>query len=283
VRPAVYASSILSRTHAYLTYTLFYPRDWIPIVCVPYACHDNDLEVVMLTVERSAGHDPGALVYVESKFHSKFVAEPGSKLARSRDGRPLVAIESEGHGMTPILTTEPVERANVVHLHVDSSAPLGPKGRVQSYALLSLYETLWRRRSPAAANGTLWTDGDLGWLSYAGVRFGRAGLPLGANLAVREYKGGVHPPWGIDPNQNRGDWFFDPAFGALSRHARYFGSSQPSLDYELNPYVEELLGECAHQHCPTGMGDATRASLPATFPLTAVGLLLLGWRRRPRD
>src|SRR6187399_2175907 len=39
-KPTVYESVILTATHAYLTYTLFFPRDWQSFLCVPYACHD---------------------------------------------------------------------------------------------------------------------------------------------------------------------------------------------------------------------------------------------------
>lgn len=282
-QPAAYFSAVLSKTHAYLTYTLFYPRDWIPLVCVRYACHDNDLEVVLVTVERTpASANEDGLVYVESKFHSKFVAEAGPKIARSRDGRPLVTVETEGHGMTPALASEELDLQDVVVLRKESSAPFPAEARAETYALLPLHSTLWQKRHPESANGSLWTAGDMGWLSYAGVRFGRLGRTLGATMAVREYTGGVRPPWGIDPQGNRGDWFFDPAFGALTRHAGFFAGAETSLEYELNPYLEDLARECAGAQCKEDSAEPLRSSLPATFPLTSVGLLLLGWRRRPR-
>ncbi|HEV8549074.1 MAG TPA: hypothetical protein VGQ57_08600, partial [Polyangiaceae bacterium] len=79
-----YVSSILTTTHAFLTYTLFYPRDWQEIVCVPYACHDNDLEVVELVVARAARTGEGdALVFVETKTHRDYLAVRGAEVARA--------------------------------------------------------------------------------------------------------------------------------------------------------------------------------------------------------
>jgi hypothetical protein len=285
-RPAVYYSAVLSETHVFLTYTLFYPRDWIPIVCVSYACHDNDLEVVMVVAEREGraeregSADPGRLVFVESKFHTKYVAERAAALARTPDGRPMIEIESEGHGMTPAPAKGELALEDVVLLREASAVALPSSSRSETYELLPLADTLWARRRTDASEGRLWTPGDLGWLSYSGVRFGRLGEPLGATMAGLEYRGGVRPPWGIDPHQNRGDWFFDPAFGALSRHRGFFEGRPVSLDYAFNPYVEDLRNECAGDACTNGAKPPSPGSLPATVSLAAVGLLLLGFRRR---
>jgi hypothetical protein len=282
-QPAVYASAILTDTHAYLTYTLFYPRDWIPVVCVRYACHDNDLEVVLLVTERGkAPRDPGALIYAESKFHSKYVAERGDQIARARDGRPVMQVESEGHGVTPAHVSDALELDDVVIFREARSDREPVAARSESYELLPLSETLWQRRRPLAMEGRLWTGGDLGFLAYRGARFGELGRPLGATMANREFVGGVRPPWGIDPERNRGDWFFDPAFGALKRHPGFFGRGEASLDYELNPYVEDLASECRGARCLPLRAEAAPAPVPAMFPLATVGLLLLGSRRRPR-
>ena len=282
-RPAVYYSAVLTRTHAYLTYTLFYPRDWVPVMCVPYACHDNDLEVVMVVAERGAeADDPRALVFVESKFHTKFVAERGAEIARARDGRPVLEVETEGHGITPALASDRLDVEDAVLLRHDSSQGTVQNARSETYALLPLYSTLWQRRAATSAGGRLWTNGDGGFLAYQGARFGTVGRHFGATMANKEYRGGVRPPWGIDPDHNRGDWFFDPAFGALARHGGFFRGAPASLDYELNPYVADLIQECTGERCARALGEAAPASLPATFPLATVGFLLLRGRRRLR-
>jgi hypothetical protein len=279
-KPVAYFSTVLTETHAFLTYTLFYPRDWIPLVCVSYACHDNDLEVVMLVVERD-GNDaaPARLAFVESKFHSKFVAERGAAIARTPDGRPLITIESEGHGMTPAPANQPLDIDGAVLFREGTAAAMSLAVPSETYSLLPLSETLWPRRRPDTNEGRFWSPGDLGWLSYRGTRFGRLGAPLGATMSGREFVGGVRPPWGIDPNGNRGDWFLDPAFGAVSRHPGFFAGRRVSLDYSYNPYVQDLRDECAGESCSVFAGAAVPAPLPATFPLTTVGLLLLGFRR----
>jgi hypothetical protein len=279
--PVAYASSVLTETHAFLTYTLFYPRDWIPVVCVSYACHDNDLEVVMLVVERERSDGtPARLVYVESKFHCQFVAARAADIALTPEGRPLIQIESEGHGMTPAPSGQALDLEGVVLFQEGTAGPNPLAVRSETYSLLPLAETLWQRRHPETTEGRLWTAGILGWLPYQGTRFGRLGAPLGATMSGREFTGGVRPPWGIDPDQNRGDWFFDPAFGAVSRHRGYFAAQPVSLDYVYNPYVEDLQSECKGESCAEFAVAAKPAPLPATLPFTAVGLLLLGFRRR---
>src|SRR4051794_30922816 len=81
--PSVYYSAILTETHAYLTYMLFYPRDWIWPLCVDYICHDNDLEVALLVVTRGSagGATDSRLVLIETKAHNSYVAAEGRALA----------------------------------------------------------------------------------------------------------------------------------------------------------------------------------------------------------
>src|SRR5205814_538479 len=114
-------------THAYLTYTLFYPRDWIPYVCVPLVCHDNDLEVALAVVERGSG----ALVFVETKAHHGYEALAGSRLARDALGHPLIEVESEGHGMYPVELGRTVDGHVTRFVSGDSAARRPAEGAKQ--------------------------------------------------------------------------------------------------------------------------------------------------------
>src|SRR4051812_36518771 len=87
-RPVVYGAAVLTSTHAYLTYTLFYPRDWLQPVCVSYLCHDNDLEVALVVVRRAPEPERDALAYVETKAHFDYVALSASELSADAAGRP---------------------------------------------------------------------------------------------------------------------------------------------------------------------------------------------------
>lgn len=285
-RPLVYGSAILTTTHAYLTYTLFFPRDWQAYFCVPYACHDNDLEVVLLVVERGAA-DAAAdrLVLVETKAHRSYVGERAEKVARAPDQRPIIEVESEGHGMYAVEAGHVPEgdQRTFVHESAAFAAPSGSDAPLEHYELASLHATLWQRRSPRSEHGKLWIEGESGWLSYSGARQGRSGLAMGASMASREYAGGVRPPWALRSEGNRGDWFLDPALATLRRYRSWFPRGRPiGSGYALNPYLDDLKDECLGPACPPGA--APRATLARTFPFgglwLALGLVSLRSRRR---
>jgi hypothetical protein len=275
----VYGSAILTSTHAYLTYTLFYPRDWFSPVCFSYVCHDNDLEVVELVVQRAAGVAGEALVLVESKAHFEYVAVPGPDLETDGTGRPWLRVESQGHGMYPVRAGEALpSRAQRLVLHPEAGAGEEP------YQLASLRDTLWARRS--ATPGALWISGETGFLAYTGARQGRRGRILGASMAGHEYKGGVRPPWGLAASSGaRGDWFLDPAYVSWLEHPAWFGPSQPSLEYAFNPFLADLAEECLELACPPTPpppAPSEKRVAVAGGLLLATGLASLRARRRAR-
>jgi hypothetical protein len=277
--PAVYASWILSETHAFLTYTLFYPRDWVASLCVPYVCHDNDLESALVVVERARPSGAAAeLVLVETKFHWRYAAARASELARGQAGQPLLAVETEGHGMLPV---RPGDSLGDHPLRlVERTAADSARG-AERYDLLPLREALWARRAPSSPTARLWTPGEGGFLSYSGARLGPLGYPLGAAMAGREFPGGVRPPWAIGAEGARGDWFLDPAFVTLARHGAWFGERRSSV-YVLNTYVDELAVECAGPVCSRARVESEASLLHPGSLLTGLGLLMLRPGRRPR-
>jgi hypothetical protein len=275
---AVYASFVLTETHAYLTYTLFFPRDWESLACVPYICHDNDLESMLVVVERSAGGRAPELVLLETKFHARFAAVRRADLLRTPAGQPVVTVQSGGHGMLPARAGDPLDEKSPRYVE-RSLLPASPGAN--GYELRSLRESLWSRRSPAAEDAHLWTPGEGGFLSYSGARLGPLGRPLGAAMSGREFAGGVRPPWAIGAQGPRGDWFFDPAFVALSRYGGWFAAA-PSSTYVLNGYVDDLARECVGPACAQARQETEAAVLSPGGLLTALGLLLLPAGRRPR-
>lgn len=275
--PVVYTSSILTATHAYLTYTLFFPRDWTALPCVPYLCHDNDLESLLVVVSREGPRGPADLVLVETKFHVRFAAEPAAELARGEAGRPIVTVESEGHGMLPVRRGQ---RLGAYDLRYVEQSVSGDGSAVQRYELVSLESSLWARRAPDASGSRLWAPGEAGFLSYSGARLGPLGRALGAAMSGREYAGGVRPPWAIRADGRRGDWFFDPAFVALARYGAWF-KHPASSEYVLNTYVDDLARECAGPTCERARDEHEAALVPPGGLLTGLGLLLLRSGRRP--
>jgi hypothetical protein len=283
--PTVYGSAILTPTHAFLTYTLFYPHDWFSPVCVPYICHDNDLEVALLVVTRSRGSNAGEILFLETKAHNDYVTARGPELLLNGSGRPWIKVESQGHGMHPVRIGERAVKGALRLVPFRSEPAEDEHGeRTERYDLASLHETLWAHRAPGAANGALWISGESGFLAYDGARHGRRGAWLGISMAGEEYAGGVRPPWGLKaPAGARGDWFLDPAYVALMRHEAWLAPEALSLDYVFNPFLDDLAEECRAQDCP--------ATQPAPFlrsaggglaggALLAMGLVSLNTRRR---
>ena len=284
-QPVVYGSVILTSTHAYLFFTLFYPRDWASPFCISYVCHDNDLEVALLVVRRAATPEREELLFVETKAHLEYVALPAAELARDALGRPWIRVESEGHGMYPLPASEPLAgAAQRLVLRRSADAAEGSDTSRRSYELASLRDTLWARRDPGAAQSALWTSGETGFLAYTGARLGRRGRSLGVSMAGREYQGGVRPPWGLKARAGeRGDWFLDPAYVARLQHPDWFASEAPSLEYTFHPFLDDLTRECLGLGCPAILPppfpSRTRIGVVAGLAL-ATGLVSLRARRR---
>lgn len=244
--PAAYGAAILTATHAYLTYTLYYPRDWSRRFCVPLICHDNDLETVLVVVEREVG-GAGRLVAVRTKAHHQTSDTPADQIQRTRDERPLLHVEPEGHGVAVCRRGDPrcaAAPGRIVYTYgeVASSPPAKALGQTVAYELVSLRDTLWARRS--LANCGLWAWGETGPLHYQG-REGRLGWRMGASLAGRRYIGGVRPPWAIKGARGaRGDWFLDPA--------------GPGERYVYNPFLDDLRDECVGAACAPAPSEPSR-------------------------
>lgn len=234
--PAAYGAAILTETHAYLTYTLYYPRDWNSFTCVPLVCHDNDLETAIVVIERDGGD--GRLVGVRVKAHQAMSEDPEAALARGDAARPLLRVEPEGHGITVCRPGDPACAAaegRIIYAPgtTASAPPETAVGQTVRYELVSLRDTLWARRH--TSNGRLWTTGERGPLSYSGRRQGRVGAQMGAAMAGARYAGGVTPPWALAGGEGeRGDWFLDPA--ATER-------------YVFNPFLDDLRAECTGPLC----------------------------------
>lgn len=280
----VYFSAILTETHAYLTYTLFYPRDWVPFVCMPYICHDNDLEVALVVVEREPG-DGGKSkhpVLVETKTHRDYVAVTGPELALGEQDQPVIRIQSQGHGMYAARLSSRTTSSDTVRLVSRSNALPSGSDREERYELVPIRETLWARRHATAEGGRLWAQSESGRFDYTGTRFGQLGSRLGALMAISDYRGGVRPPWALAAGQARGDWFIDPALETLSRNRGAFSGRPTSSRYVFNPYLEDLASECSGRDCSRpALEPAAAASLSGLGVLSALGMLFLRLGARP--
>lgn len=261
--PAAYGAAILTATHAYLTYTLYYPRDWT-WMCVPLVCHDNDLETVQLVVERD--DRDGRLVEVRTKAHHSITDTPASEIA-STEGHPVLRVEKRGHGIATCRPGDPAcepREGRIIYkpARSASSPPRDANGQTVHYELLSLRDTLWSRRSRMYRR--LWTDGETGPLYYHGKYRGRLGMVMGAAMATSRYVGGVRPPWALTGSiGKRGDWFLDPA-----------GARSNSEAYVYNPFLEDLATECRGPSCEPAPPERSRVAYFAKLGAPYVVLLL---------
>lgn len=115
-RPAaVYYHVIESETFYFITYALFFPRDYAG-VCFWMHCHENDFEGLRVTVKK-----PDTLWRLETLAHNRLTSVE----------KPLtveVMVERGGHGIYPRAASAPAKTY-----------------RPQDYALVSLDE-IWQRR-----------------------------------------------------------------------------------------------------------------------------------------
>jgi hypothetical protein len=270
----IYYAVIETDTHWFVSYWVFHPQDWDNALggCFGSDCHENDLEAVLVVVERDAA-DPaslGHLLLFETEAHGNFyqyasdprVAPGGETIdgpvtPGASGRRPRVYVESKGHGIfaadAPITFgvylgepgrdflggdgfvfrfTGQAEDAFDPALGRD---PSDPARRAVGYALLPLETTLWTwRGGPYAGAGPL-DDVRPSWI---GTRFSLGG-PIGFRLDGDTHATDAVPaPWGQDDADDgpvaSGDWFFDPAW-AISRHLSVAGPF--SLSYTRNAFL----------------------------------------------
>lgn len=280
--PAVYGAAVTTDTHAFLTYTLYYPRDWAEPVCAPYLCHDGDFENLRLVIDLRPGDPDGRLALAESQVHLGFFRVDGDDVARTADGRPLARVEARGHGVRACRRGDPAcapRPSRILYARGDAATapPRRARGQRVRYELLPLAETLWPRRALGA--GSPWTAGQTGPLRYHGERLGRLGHPLGAALAGGRPGGAsVRPPWAVrGPGGVRGDWFFDPA-GAFSP------TSDAPAEYVHHPFLADLRDECRGLRCAPAVrvAEAARSWTWTAFGGLAFAMALAMGREKTR-
>jgi hypothetical protein len=297
-RAYVYGASVLTETHAYLTYYLFYARDWSRPVCLPYLCHENDFEAILLVVKRDgaaveAAGGNGTLALAQSKTHFSFLGAAGAAMARDPDGRPMVSVEDYGHGLQVCRIGDPRCDGGEGRVRYELGAPgepagispARPRGERVAYELLSLHATLWQRRSVQGGAATpLWEDAERPRV-YPRHGSERVGAPLAAGLAGNKYSAGAMAPWGLSaPDARRGDWFLDPAMVALS-HFELGGTQPGALRYVHNPFLDDLRRECVGAACapmPPGLEDSAASPFGGAAFGVLLGLTLRPRRRRQR-
>ncbi|HSA93719.1 MAG TPA: hypothetical protein VLE48_11965 [Terriglobales bacterium] len=274
----VYYSVIEGEDHYYLHYAVYHPRDW-SVVQSTYTTildkvqekygdilgnttrkdiefnHENDLEGALVIVAKHAEGGP-AVIAMETVAHNHLLrwVTPGasylritSGLPRQRlrleDGRPVLYIESQKHGIHGWQGEEATEDQPILTLRYGKPVEFSQvKDFEATYELVSLQKTWWKHgreaRQPNQTFGTVVDFGDR-FCAVAGAR--RPDCELGTvGGAIRgDYArpNAASAPWNWidldDESLPPGAWFFDPA-SILRRH---FGQFDSEERYLYNPYL----------------------------------------------
>lgn len=264
-RAFLYYSVIESETHWFIGYALFYPQDWDDKWLLKrWREHENDLEPLLVVVEKTSDDPLGRMVLLETQAHDQLYvygdpAQVGPGALRLsgpilRAGRhPRVFVEAKGHGCYGHHETLDTGRfpggdgfvleqgrpQNAYDPSLGKSRKASTRtGRLVTYGLLPTLEKLF-----PLAFGPRFGDGAASDMvrPYRGGRFSFQ-RPIGFALQGREKAADAAKwPWGQDAPDDgpvyQGDWFLDPAY-SVSMHVSLTGRF--SQRYQRNPYLEAL-------------------------------------------
>lgn len=230
----VYTSAIETRSHWYLTYSFFHPRDWWPVVSLPHVNHENDLEGALVVVEK---HPSPTVILMETVSHKKMLkwtVDPGLA-AEDVDGplrfegeRAIVGIRPWKHPMAAYTGEQVTGEKGVIYRYKGrAEQPVGKNDRDVGYEMAALKDTLWAHRFEI---GSRLTYGEA-----ADFPDGRYGSKFNGNNRIDH---GADAPWfwGYDAEHGlmRGEWFHDPAKAMrihFPRHKERF-----STEYLQHPF-----------------------------------------------
>lgn len=180
----VYWDIIESDHHYFITYALFYPRDYAA-TCFWIHCHENDFEGMRVTIKK-----PDTLVRLETLAHNRM---------KKIDNPPgiHVVIEKEGHGIHPV-GSRPFDEKHVTYVPAQ-------------YELRSLNE-IWQKRDTSLFSTQFDYRGQKIPASFGGEKW----LLFGWGAAKPAWSWEV---WGSD--WKKGEWFLDPAKGTAEKYLHH--------------------------------------------------------------
>jgi hypothetical protein len=181
-RPAsVYYAVIESEQFYFITYALFFPRDYASL-CFWMHCHENDFEGLRVTVKK-----PDTLWRLETLAHNRLSVLERPKIVE-------VMVEREGHGVyakppsAPFKTYQP-----------------------QDYELISL-DGLWQRRKSDLFRGEFVYQGRTLPANFSGDDW----IVWGIGAAKPPW---AWEMWGTD--WDKGEWFMHPLKGVKENYLHH--------------------------------------------------------------
>ena len=277
----VYYSVTETEDHYYLHYACYHPRDWsvvqgsydstLDVLQQKYKeifnktirdevefNHENDLEGVMVIVDKWAGAGP-AVVAAETVAHNHLlravVPDGGLELPRSiprlnlplENGHPVFYIESQKHGIHPYGGEKSSSSEPIVVLRYGQTTELTQiKDGQATYELVPIKKTFYQHaleaREPNLTYGTVVDYSDRYCAVPGAVRPACAiGVIGGALRGDIARPNAAVAPWVWfdldDKTLPQGSWFFDPA-SILDRHF----AQESGEKYLYNPYLGIDIG-----------------------------------------
>ena len=282
----VYYSILETETHYYIHYPLFHPRDWkggpvktrmwdgfrhFAYIADPSRVfqdmalsHENDLEGVMLVIEKSpAPH----VVFAETLAHSKFTKFATADFIRDHlslpqkihlltidHERPVFAVESKGHGIEDPRGRKP-KHVIIYRFTGTAEDPEKRTGNEVGYALISIHDTFWslspeqaktfsvQHRDYSRIKVTAFEDD--GTFALQRICANPVGAHIKGRVGAHDF---AHFPWAWQAISGKelfgkhfthdqpypGAWFFDPA-RMIKKHFEL--DHQFSTTYLYHPYI----------------------------------------------
>ena len=256
----VYYAVMETRTHWFLVYDIFHPRDYSDN-CIAGTCHENDSEGLILTVLKD-GSQFGRLQTMETLAHNNIYSYRADREVRNSvhgiDGdvefyqsHPVVFIESGGHGVYGSSDKHSRYKVKQRRFTAGTGVTYVYKGQAQrprhanhqlvGYDLLSAWEHLWvPGHASRHSQNKMYDD------YFAYQPYGNRPVPpypeiAGAFLGRKRGSNKAKPFWGWKDRRtdkkkvlSAGQWGLDPAY-ATSQNLKFPGSF--SLDYVFNPFL----------------------------------------------
>ena len=256
----VHYAAMETRTHWFLVYDLFHPRDYSDR-CVAGTCHENDSEGIVLTV-RKDGSRYGRLEAMETLAHNNIYSYFADDRVRGNihdlDGRvelvdgshPAVYVEPGGHGVYGTGVSQSrydpgrddfSGGTGVTYTYKgQAERPRSANDRRVGYELLSIREQWWPRAETGPGDNPTFDD----FTAYrpAGGRPACRLAQIPAAFRGRKMASNrARPFWGWYDERTlkkgvlgQGQWAMDPAWG-VSQNLRL---PEPfSVDYISNSYL----------------------------------------------
>ena len=257
----VYYAVVETRTHWFLHYNFFHPRDYSDN-CVAGMCHENDNEGIILTVKKGEG-EFGKVIVMETLAHNNVYSYTNDSrigkgahtvegpIAFHEETHPMVFIEAGGHGVLSATDKKSFFSTTSMDWKQNTGMTFVYKGKAErattatakdvGYELLPIYDHWWMKMTPEWKENTF--DSFYQYKPFGGRPAGKALQYSGAFYGREKASNKARPFWGwFDTATQKkkilapGQWALDPAY-AVTRNLKFPAGEEFSLDYVYNPYL----------------------------------------------